>query len=146
MTDNRRHIATPEDVEVFARLVGSLPRPFTVAWHTGGKRSLSANALVHKWYGEIAKARGDMTASEVKAECHITYGLPIRLRDEAFAWLWDRTGAKLPREKQLALFQREVLAMTSAMTTAELKEYMDEMLHDATARGIRLTLPEERDG
>ena len=139
---NRRHIVTAKEAESLAKFIVGLPLPFTVNWSAGGKRSLDQNSLVHKWYGEVASQSRDMTAMQVKGQCHVAYGLPIRLRDEAFAWVWKQTGARLSYEKQCKLFERGTFAMTSAMTKKELSEYMDAMSAHYRAEGFRLTDPE----
>lgn len=138
----RRHIVTRQEAERLAEFLVGLSLPFTVSWTEGGKRSLDQNALLHKWYGEIASQSRDMTAMQVKGQCHVAYGLPIRLRDEAFAWVWKHSGARLPYEKQCRLFERGTFAMTSAMTTKELSEYMDAMSAHYRAEGFMLTDPE----
>jgi hypothetical protein len=138
----RRHIVTRQEAESLAEFLVGLSPPFTVSWTEGGKRSLDQNALLHKWYGEVASQSRDTTAMQVKGQCHVAYGLPIRLRDEAFAWVWKQSGARLSYEKQCRLFERGTFAMTSAMTTKELSEYMDAMSRDYRAEGFRLTDPE----
>lgn len=139
---NTRTVITADDAARVAGMITGLPIPFTLTWREGAKRSLDQNALLHRWYADIAKHYGDQTAMQVKGECHVAYGLPIRLRDPAFAWVWKQSGAKLPYEKQCALFERGILAMTSAMTTKELSEYMDAMSAHYRAQGVHLTDPE----
>ena len=91
------------------------------------KRTLSQNALIHVWFDEIAKHRGDVTAFDVKGELHRKFGLPIRLRNPQFAWVWHQTGAALDYEKQCKLLACGVLNVSSGMTKKELKEYADEI-------------------
>jgi len=136
-------VLTDDDARKLANYLKGLPTPFTVTWRDGALRSVSANALLHKWYGEIAKQSGDKTAIEVKGECHVEYGLPIRLRDEAFEWVWSQTGARLSYERKCRLFQRGTFAMTSAMTTKELSEYKNAMARDYRHDGYILSDPEE---
>lgn len=139
-----RTIFTPEDADDLCKWLVGLPLPFTVTVKDGKARTLNQNALLHKWYGEISKHDGDKTSKEVKGECHHDYGLDIRMRDEQFAWVWKQTGARMTYEQQCALLASETLAVSSAMTTAELREYMDAMLRDYTLKGYRLTIPEDR--
>ena len=106
------------------------------------KRSLSQNALLHMWFGEIAKHFGDRSAQDVKGECHRDLGLSIRLRDEQFAWVWQKTGARLDREKQAALLASECLNLSSGMSVKDLREYMDEIERHYRAQGVPLTHPE----
>lgn len=103
-------------------------------------RSLNQNALLHKWFGEIAKREGDKTAKDVKGELHHKYGLNIRLRDDQFAWVWERTGAKMTYEQQCSLLASETLGMSSKMTNKEMREYMDAIHMDYPW----LPVPEDR--
>lgn len=142
MTDHRVH--TSEDFQQVVAEMHGMSFPFTVSLRKGGKRSLSQNALLHKLYGEIAEHFGDRTPHDVKGEAHYAYALPIRLRDEKFAWVWERSGANLPAEKQRALLASGVLGVSSGMTTKELKEYLDQIYIAYTQAGVRLTTPEDR--
>ena len=139
---NTHTVINAAQAQTLADYVTGLPLPFTLTWREGARRSLDQNALLHKWYGEIAKQAGDLKANEVKAQCHVAFGVPIRRRDTAFNWVWEQSAGKLPYEKQLTLFERGVLAMTREMTKAELSEYMDTMSRHYRARGFRLTDPE----
>jgi len=130
-------------VEQAADMIAGLPRPVTITWTEGGKRTLSQNALLHKWYGEIASQLGDMTAVQVKGQCHLAYGVSIKSRDAAWAWVWKQISGHLTYEQKCRVFEKGVLAMTSTMTTKELTEYMDAMAHDYRAQGVHLTAPED---
>ncbi len=106
------------------------------------KRTLSQNSLLHMWIGEIAKHEGD-TADGTKGRLHREIGLPIRLRNTQFAWVWGQTGAGLPYEKQCALLASGCLNVSSGMTTKELREYLDAIEVKYRAQGVALTNPEE---
>lgn len=108
------------------------------------KRSLNQNALLHMWFGEISRFKGDMTPDEVKGECHRRWGLPIRLQDPVFKWVWDRSGAHLDYEKQCKLLASGALSLSSGMTTKQLKEYLDEIEGHFRPLGVPLTDPEEK--
>lgn len=140
----QRTITTPEQAQNIAAFLTGLSVPYTITVRDGKVRTLNQNALLHKWFGEIAK-QGDTTASQVKGQCHHEYGLPIRLRDEQFAWLWNNSAAKLDYEKRCAVLASGQFQISSKMNTKELSEYMDAMFPDYTARGIHLTLPEEKE-
>ena len=107
------------------------------------KRSLSQNALFHLWMGEIAKHFGDRSALDVKGDTHRDLGLHIRLKDPQFNWVWARTGALLDYEKQSKMLASGVLDFSSAMSTADLSAYMDEIARFYEAKGVRLTRPSE---
>lgn len=108
------------------------------------KRTLSQNALLHKWYGEIAAHFGDRSAQDVKGECHRDLGLTIRLRDEQFGWVWNQTGRKLNREQQASLLASGCLGLSSGMTPKELREYMDFIEQTYRPMGVNLTKPEDK--
>lgn len=139
-----RAITTKQQAERLVEYLTGLPLPFTVTVKEGEViRGLSANALLHKWYGEISKHRGDMSAADVKGECHQRWALNIRLRDAQFAWIWERTGALMDAEKQRKFLASGQLAVSKAMTPKELTEYMDEIEREF-APTVALTQPEER--
>ena len=107
-------------------------------------RSAAQNALLHKWYGEIARHKGDSTMLDVKGECHRKYGLAIRQRNPQFAYVWKRSGAHLTYDQQCKFLASGVLNVSSAMTVDELSEYMTAMAQDYRAEGVKLTDPEDR--
>jgi len=95
------------------------------------KRSISANGLQHAWYGEIAKAKGDTAALEVKNFCKDTIGLPILLNSvkhgDKMEFLLDKLDYyKHSYESKMKLIQ--CLEVTSLFNTAESKEYMENMI------------------
>ena len=118
-----RTIRHPEDWLRFLAWFNDHPSPFPFQVKEGEGRTLSQNALIHKWYGEIALQRQDMTAVDVKGELHHEFALPIRLRDEQFEYVWARTGAQLSYEQQKALLASGTLGVSSKMTTKELKDF-----------------------
>lgn len=137
-----------------------LPKPigkgvYTITIKEGRTRTLNQNAILHKWFGEIATHFGDRTANNVKATCNVDYGVNIRCRDPVFNFIWTNSIAPLPYEKQVAFFEKQyrrvegedskpVLYMTSVLTVPELTEYMNAMQQDYLAQGVPLTIPEER--
>lgn len=108
-------------------------------------RTTNQNSLLHVWLDQIAQHDGDKSAKEVKGECHHRWALNIRLRDDQFAWVWARTGALLPYEKQCSLLASETLGISSRMTTKELKEYLDEIERHYRPLGVPLVNPEDRE-
>lgn len=138
----RYNAITQKDAERLANSLAALPLPFTMTVHKGGKRSLEQNSLLHRWYADVSRHRGDMTAMQVKGQAHVAYGVPIRMRDEVWSRVWAALFAPLDYEQQCFLFERGVLSMTRDMTVKELTEYMDAASADWRAEGIRLTDPE----
>jgi hypothetical protein len=136
-----RSVTAASDLERLIALLKSRAQPFTVSIADGASRSLNQNALLHKWYGEVAQQLGDVSAMAVKGRCHVAYGVPIRRRDPVWSRIWESLFAKLTYEQQCFLFERGVLAMTREMTVKELTEYMDAMSVDYRAQGVVLTEP-----
>jgi len=135
---------TKEHAERLALILVGLPLPFSLTIGDGDARSLSQNALIHKWFGEVSRHFGDMTAVQIKGQCHHRHGLPIKRRNEQFAWVWKQTGEKLNYEQQCRYLASGTLNISSGMTVKELTEYMDAMKIDYAEQGVFLTDPELR--
>jgi hypothetical protein len=137
------HATSPEQAREIADAIMSFPMPFTVTVSDRKiKRSVQQNALLHKWFGEIARHYGDRDMLGVKGQCHHQWGLPIKLRDPQWAWVWHKSGAQLPYEKQCAMLASGVLNVSSSMSVKELTEYMDAVAMKYRAEGVYLTDPE----
>ena len=135
----------------FARLIhhlGNMDHPFTAVVSPGlkpKKRTDAMNRTIHKWFGEIASHRGDVTKLEVKAECNLTYGVPIKRRDSnewgaVFGYLFDSLNYPA-KVKALRLLD---IPVTRDMTVKQLIEYMDQMQRDYRGQGVVLTDPDAR--
>ena len=123
--------------------LASAEQPYLVTFSKDRDRSSQQNRLIHKWFTEIAKQRGDVTKEDVKAESNIKYGLPILRRDNPVSqWVIEKAIDPLPYEKKLAFIKSGAVAITSQMTVPQLQEYMDAMAHDYRAEGFTLTDPE----
>jgi hypothetical protein len=141
-----RILKTSKDASEFARfIVGgmSLSMPVTVSWVEGEGRTPPQNRTIHKWFREIADQRGDVTAREVKAECNLTYGVPILRRDDeawgaAFGYLFD----SLNRPAKVKALMVLDVPVTRSMKVPQLCEYMDPMFREYTEMGFKLTDPE----
>lgn len=127
------------------RLIDVAPADAVVKVSEAGKsRTAQQNRTLHMWFGEIAKHQADLDAIEVKGICHRRWGLAIKLRDPQFAWIWERTGARLSYEKQCKLLASGVLNVSSSMSVDELSEYMEAMSRHFRSDGVALTDPELR--
>ena len=105
-------------------------------------RTSAQNRTIHMWFGQVAKHSGDWDATEVKGFCHRQWGLPIKMRCAQFSWIWERTGSKMPYEKQCKLLASGVLNVSSSMSVEELSEYMEAMSRHYRSEGVYLTDPE----
>ncbi len=107
------------------------------------QRSLSQNALIHKWFGEIAAQTYD-TAADVKLYCKGHFGVPIlQAENPDFVAFYERVKQAVP-DPQARLQALRYVSITSEMTTRQLKNFADAVFQHFTAQGIRLTVPEDR--
>jgi len=139
-------VITADHAKRLADMLAGLPLPFTVTVTEGEiRRTTAQNALLHQWFGQVAKHRGDCTMLDVKGECHHRWGLPIKLRNPQWAWVWEKSAGSLDYERQckvLAAEQTRIFYVSSSMTVSELSEYMDAMQSHYRGQGVFLTDPE----
>jgi len=139
-----RTIEHEKDLEVLVTQLRDEKKPFRVVILQGAGRSVDQNALVHKWFGEIARQRGDCDMMDVKAECNLAFGAPILQRDDE---VWGRfwRAINLSHGQRIKAFKLGYVQCTSLMTTGQLTEYMDAMSRHYRGEGFRLTDPEGRE-
>ena len=109
-------------------------------------RSISANNQQHLWYGQIAKAKGDVTALDIKNWCKSCIGLPIILNSakhgDKMEFLLDKLGYyKHSYESQMRLIQ--CLEVTSLFNTPEAKEYMEQMIFYWNDNGVNIRFKDD---
>ena len=107
--------------------------PVSVQLKSHTKRSLSQNALAHKWFGElsawlVSKGKDFATPEWVKAAMKSTFLGYVEVIDTDVI-----TGKKTSRQE---------LRHTSSLDTGEMKLFMDMVYHWALDRGMMLTIPE----
>lgn len=107
--------------------------PVSVQLKSHTKRSLSQNALAHKWFGElsawlVSKGKDFATPEWVKAAMKSTFLGYVEVVDTDVI-----TGKKTSRQE---------LRHTSSLDTGEMKLFMDMVYHWALDRGMMLTIPE----
>jgi hypothetical protein len=105
----------------------------------GKKRTISANNQQHLWYGQIAKAKGDVTPLDVKNWCKASIGLPIinnsAVHGDKMGFLLDKLDYyNHSYENQMRLIQ--CLEVTSLFNTPESKEYMENMIFYWNENGV----------
>lgn len=136
-------IREPAHVEALAAMLRGRNLPLTVTWAQGAARSSLQNRLAQKWFTDIATQLGDRTHDEVRAECKLTFGVPIlRAENEAFRVQYDRTLKPLPYEQKLEAVRVFDLPVTRLMTVKQMTAFMDAMQRHWAAQGVRLTDPE----
>ncbi len=146
-----RPVITAEMGQALSDAVVGMTLPISIRWskdnldcHEVKKRTIPQNSLLHKNFKEIAEHFGDRTTTEVKGESHLRWGVPIRLRNEQWAWLWERATKGLSYEQLKAVCESGSFAISSGMDTRELKEYIDALQGEYLPMGVRLSVPEDR--
>ena len=141
-----RRIKTPDDWAAFLAWVADMPLPFTVSAVRSKDRTIAQNATIHLWFSQISAHRKDVSPADVKAECNLAYGVPIKRRDNpewasAFGYLFDQLSyaAKLKALRVLDI------PVTRSMNVKQLAEYMDQMQRDYLAQGVPLVDPEGKE-
>lgn len=107
--------------------------PVSVQLKSHTKRSLSQNALAHKWFGElsawlVSKGKDFATPEWVKAAMKSTFLGYVEVVDTDVI-----TGKKTSRQE---------LRHTSSLDTGEMKLFMDMVYGWALDRGVMLTIPD----
>ena len=137
-----RQALTPEQAGRLAEWVEGLTPPFTLTMREGKVRSLSQNALLHKWFGEIAR-QTHSTADQVKRECKFYQGCPILMADDPQFVAFLSNLKSLTVEQKIAAM--DYISVTSVMNTKQLSAMCDAVEAKYLPQGIRLTHPPERD-
>jgi len=108
----------------------------------GTKRSISANALSHAWYNEIAVQMAD-TPESVKCECKLRFGVPIlRAEDPDFREMYD-TAIKNHLSYEQKLVAMRYLPVTSNMSKPQLSRYLEHMQMSYAQQGVIVDFPKE---
>lgn len=141
----QRTIENAKQLFAFMAEVAGQSFPFTITISVDKKRTDAMNRTIHKWFGEIAAQQGDCSMADVKADCNLTYGVPIKRRDDpewaaAFGYIFDALN-KPSKVKALRVLD---VPVTRDMKVKQLCEYMDQMARDYREAGVHLTDPETR--
>jgi hypothetical protein len=119
-------------------------RPFTVEITEGRSRSIEANKLAFKWYGEISDQTGE-DREDVRARCKLMFGVPILRQDnEKFRETYDRLIKPLSYPEKLAIIRDTEMPVTSLMKVDQMSLYLDIVFRRHAEDGIALTVPEDR--
>ena len=108
-------------------------------------RSEMQNRTVFMWYREIAKAKGDETATDVRAYCKLHYGVPILREDnDDFREDYDQIVSPLSYENKLKIMVEPLdLPVTRIMSVDQMQRYMEEVEKYGYSFGVELTIPNE---
>lgn len=145
MTTDKRSLHTPHDTARLIHDIKNMELPLRVAIRQGVDRTADQNALIHKWFTEIANWQGDKSPADVKAECNLIYGRPILARDDeawnaVFGYIFDA----LSYPAKVKAIRTLDIPFTRKMGIKQLSEYMDQMGRDYREQGVPLTDPELR--
>lgn len=92
----------------------------------GKGRSVEQNAVLHGWFGQVARELREDDARGVKRFCKLHFGVPIlRAEDEEFRAGYDQVIRPLAYEHKLVAM--DILPVTSRMTTIQLERCMTDI-------------------
>lgn len=131
-------VRTPDDWMRFAHFVSAMEYPYRLT-ATKGVRTLSQNAIFHKWVGEIA-AQTHCTADQVKRECKFYQGCPILMAENPEFVAFIGNLRHLTTEEKIAAM--DYVAVTSVMDTKQMAKMCDAVQAKYLPQGIVLTNPE----
>jgi hypothetical protein len=135
-----RILRTEQDRAAWVQFLAAQPLPITVSSIKGARRSNQQSKTAEAWYSQIGAETGQAPI-EAKAECKLTFGLPIMQRDRP-DWVakWAPLYDPLPYAMRLRLF--EAIPLTSLFTTRQMGEYMDAVQRRYRQMGVPLWYPE----
>lgn len=136
-------IRDPQHIDALSKRLTGRKLPLTVTWVQGAGLSRQQQRLSFRWYQDVSRQLGDMTVEEVRADCKVSFGVPIlRLENEAFRASWDVTFGALDHERQRKFVEALQIPVTSLMTVKQMTDYLDAMQCHFAPMGLRLTDPE----
>jgi hypothetical protein len=140
----QRAVKNEADLSLLLTYLKGRKRPFTVEITEGRSRSIEANKLAFKWYGEISDQTGE-DREDVRARCKLEIGVPIlRQAHEKFRETYDRLIKPLPPTEKMKLIRDIELPVTSLMNVEQMSRYLDLVFRRHAEFGIVLTVPEDR--
>lgn len=136
-------IRDPAHIDALARLLLARKLPLTVSWSQGASRAEAQNSLSHRWYADIARQLGDVTHEDVRADCKVTFGVPIlSAENDAFRQGWQSTFAPLGYEAVRAAVKALDVPVSRIMTVKQMSAFLDAVSRHYTSMGVKLTDPE----
>lgn len=143
--------AVINSAESLQRLIGTLRTEWQqhhylrVKVDVGTHRSLDANAVIHVWYAQIEREKGDMRPGDAERHCKLYLGVPIlRADDEDFRRQYDALiKGRFTTEEKLAMM--DWLPVTRLMRTPQHSVYRDAMQQHWAEQGIVLEYLDERE-
>ena len=110
------------------------------------------NGFSHAIYAEAAKALGDISSQEAKAQCKYHFGIPILTHDpedgvECMDY-YKRLLTGVSYEHRIARMQENhkfYIPVTSLMTDEQTSEYLTRILQHYAEQGIVILTPKEKE-
>lgn len=117
-------------------------RYLEVSVKEGKGRSVEQNAVLHGWFGQVARELREYDERGVKRFCKLHFGVPIlRAEDDDFRVAYDRVIRPLGYEDKLVAM--DILPVTSAMTTIQLDRCMTDIQDHYLKQGVALVYPKK---
>lgn len=136
-------IREPAHIDALATILRGRKYPQTVSWSQGASRREAQNRLAQRWFTDIARQLGDTTHEDVRADCKVTFGVPIiSAENDAFRQSWRETFAPLGYEAVRRAVRDLDVPVTRLMTVVQMTAFMDAMSAHWTDLGVYLTDPE----
>jgi hypothetical protein len=108
----------------------------------GRGRSVEQNAVMHGWFGQVARELREDNPRGVKRFCKLHFGVPIlRAEDDDFRAAYDRVIKPLGYEDKLVAM--DILPVTSVMTTIQLDACMTDIQNHYAGKGVTLVYPKD---
>lgn len=135
-------VRDPLHIDALAALLKGRKLPLTVSWSQGASLSNQQRRLSFRWYGDISRQLGDVDTETVRADCKVTFGVPILSADsDAFRDDWESGIGQFGYEGQRRVVKTMQVPVTSLMTVKQMTAYLD-AIHRTYSRQVRLTDPE----
>lgn len=136
-------IREPAHIDALVKLLTERKLPLTVSWSQGASRAEAQNKLAQRWFTDIARQLGDTTHEDVRADCKVTFGVPIlSAENDAFRQGWNATFAPLGYEAVRQAVKALDVPVTRLMTLKQMTAFMDAMQAHWGGMGLYLTDPE----
>lgn len=136
-------IREPAHIDALVKLLTERKLPLTVSWVQGASKTDAQNKLAQRWFTDIARQLGDTTHEDVRADCKVTFGVPILCAEnDAFRRSWAETFAPLSYEGVRKAVKNLDVPVTRLMTLRQMTAFMDAMQAHWGGMGLYLTDPE----
>lgn len=136
-------VRRPEHVVALTERIAALKLPVTVSWTRGESLSKRQQRLSFRWYQDIERQLGDQDVETIRADCKVTFGVPILSTDsDGFREDWARSIGRFSYEGQRKIVKSLQVPVTSLMSVKQMARYLDAMEQHYRPQGVRLTDPD----